>query len=309
MGGVGLGYGPARSILMKILSDKTVFTAALERVNYLFDEFPNIVVGMSGGKDSTVVFELVMRVARERGRLPQAVFFLDQEAEWIATIDYVREVMHNPDVRPLWMQMPMHLDNAASFTTRFLRCWDPDEQANWIRERDPISIKENTYGTDRFGELFAAIFGREFASKGLAVMSGVRCEESPNRLMGLTEGLTYKWITWGKKLNPGHFTFYPIYDWSYTDVWHAIHSEGWKYNRIYSYQYRYGVPVNQMRVSNLHHETAVRPCFTCRRLIRSFMSAWHDGCPGWIRLASSVSSSTPRSCRSCSGTGASIGIS
>ena len=246
---------------MKILFDKTVFTAALERVNYLFDEFPNIVVGMSGGKDSTVVFELTMKVARERGRLPQAVFFLDQEAEWTATIDYVREVMRNPDVRPLWMQMPMHLDNAASFTTRFLRCWDPDEQANWIREKDPISIKENTYGTDRFGELFAAIFGKEFAGKSLAVLSGVRCEESPNRLMGLTEALTYKWITWGKKLNPGHFTFYPIYDWSYTDVWHAIHSEGWKYNRIYNYQYRYGVPVNQMRVSNLHHETAVRSLF------------------------------------------------
>jgi hypothetical protein len=55
---------------MKILPEKNVFDAALDRIRYLFDEFPNIVVGMSGGKDSTVAFELAMRVTRERGRLP-----------------------------------------------------------------------------------------------------------------------------------------------------------------------------------------------------------------------------------------------
>src|SRR5437660_12243614 len=108
---------------MKILLKKTVLEAALDRIRFLFNEFPNIVVGISGGKDSTVVYELSLRVARELGRLPLRVMFLDQEAEWTATIDYVREVMYSPDVRPLWFQIPMHLDNAASFTTKFLKCW------------------------------------------------------------------------------------------------------------------------------------------------------------------------------------------
>jgi hypothetical protein len=54
-------------------------------------------------------------------------------------------------------------DYYTSFTTRLLKCWDPDEQENWIREKDPVSIKENTYGTDRLGELSAAIFGEEYA--------------------------------------------------------------------------------------------------------------------------------------------------
>ena len=246
---------------MKILSKKTVFDAALERINFLFDEFPNVVAGISGGKDSTIVYELCMRVARERGRLPLTVFFLDQEAEWTATVDYVRSVMQSPDVRPLWLQIPMHLDNAASYTTKFLKCWDPEKQSEWVHPQHPLSIKENRYGTDRFAELFPAIFRVEYPGQKLAVISGVRCEESPSRLMGLTHGLTYKWITWGKKLTRDQFTFYPIYDWSYTDVWHAIHSEKWRYNRVYDYQYRYGVPVHNMRVSNLHHETAVRSLF------------------------------------------------
>lgn len=246
---------------MRILLQKNVFDAAIERIEYLFEEFPNIVIGMSGGKDSTVVYELAMRVARRRNRLPMPVFFLDQEAEWTATIDYIRPIMYSPEVRPLWMQMPIHLDNAASFTTKYLKCWDPEEEANWIHPQDAISIKKNVYGTDRFADLFAAIFKKEFPNQKLAVLAGVRCEESPKRLMGLTRNVTYKAITWSSKLEPGQFTFYPLYDWSYTDIWHAIQCEKWSYNRIYDYQYRYGVPVAAMRVSNLHHETAVRSLF------------------------------------------------
>ena len=37
---------------------------------------------MSGGKDSAVLFNLAMTVAKERNRLPLKVFWLDQEAEW-----------------------------------------------------------------------------------------------------------------------------------------------------------------------------------------------------------------------------------
>jgi predicted phosphoadenosine phosphosulfate sulfurtransferase len=246
---------------MKILSGKNVFDAALDRIRYIFDEFPNVVAGVSGGKDSTVIFELTMRVARERGRLPLTVFWLDQEAEWTSTVSTVRDMMYNPDVKPMWLQCPIHMDNAASFVTKFLKCWDPEREADWVHSKDPISIKENTYGTDRFKELFPAIFKKEFPGQKVAVLAGVRAEESPARLMGLTQGPTYKWITWGIKLSDDQYTFYPLYDWSYSDIWHAIHSEKWPYNSIYNYQYRYGVPVNQMRVSNLHHETAVRSLF------------------------------------------------
>ena len=87
---------------MKIYSNVNVYDAALKRMNWLFDEFPNVVVGFSGGKDSTVVYNLALQVAREKNRLPLRVLFLDQEAEWQSTIDTVRLVMENPDVEPLW---------------------------------------------------------------------------------------------------------------------------------------------------------------------------------------------------------------
>ena len=108
---------------MRIYSNQTVFHAALNRIRWLFDEFENITVGVSGGKDSTIVFELAMMVAKEKGRLPLPVFFLDQEIEYSATIDVIRQIMSRPDVLPYWFQIPFKLFNATSDKELFLYCW------------------------------------------------------------------------------------------------------------------------------------------------------------------------------------------
>ena len=248
---------------MKIYLKNNVFDESLDRIRWLFDEFPNVIVGFSGGKDSTIVFNLAMIVAKEKNRLPLKVMFLDQEAEWQATIDQVRLIMENPDVNPMWMQVPIRLFNATSTTDHWLMCWDEAEKEKWMRPKEEYSYKENRYGTDRFGEMFEAILRVEFPNTPTCYIAGVRAEESPSRFVALTHAETYKGKTWGKKLNVklNHYTFYPIYDWSYMDVWAAIHKNGWNYNAIYDAQYAYGIQVMDMRVSNVHHETAVENLF------------------------------------------------
>lgn len=243
--------------------NQSVYDKSLDRIRWLFDEFPNVVIGVSGGKDSTVVFNLAMIVAREKGRLPLKCLFLDQEAEWQATIDTIRLIMEHPDVDPYWFQMPLQLFNATSTTDHWLMCWDEKEEARWMRPRESYSKKENVYGTMRFVELFTAILRKEFPDTKTCYIAGVRAEESPVRAMGMTHDLTYKDATWGKVLDKSkqHYTLYPIYDWSYMDVWKAIHDNHWYYNKIYDAQYNYGMPLLQMRVSNVHHETAVGSLF------------------------------------------------
>jgi len=248
---------------MKIYSNVNVYDAALKRMNWLFDEFPNVVVGVSGGKDSTVVYNLALQVARERGRLPLKCLFLDQEAEWQSTIDTIRLIMENPEVEPMWFQIPIKLFNATSTTEHWLMCWDKADEHRWMRPQESYSFKENKYGTDRFAEMFTAIFKEEFKGIKSCYVAGVRTEESPARAMGLTHDLTYKDATWGKALDKetGHYTFYPIYDWSFMDVWKAIFDHKWHYNTVYDAQYNYGIPLQKMRVSNVHHETAVGTLF------------------------------------------------
>lgn len=246
---------------MRIYNSKNVMEAARERIEYLFDEFPNVVVGFSGGKDSTVALNLSIEVARAKGRLPVRVIFIDQEAEWATVIRYVRSVMDRPEVKPMWFQMPLRIFNSSSTIEPWLHCWADGEK--WMREKEPDSIKVNRYGSDRFATLFEKIFEVEFRHVKSCYIAGVRAEESPTRFVATTSEPTYKHITWGKILNRklGHYTFYPLYDWTHSDIWKAIHENGWPYCKLYDVMYQYGVPLQHMRVSNVHHETAVRSLF------------------------------------------------
>lgn len=245
---------------MKIYKKLNVYEEALNRVRYLYEEFDDVVVGYSGGKDSTVTLRIAVEVARELGKLPVKAIFIDQEAEWNTVIEHMREVNQDPDIDLRWYQIPFNIYNATSNFEQWITAWEEGEE--WMRPQEPDSIKVNNYNTKSFYDLFNKILEVDFTERTI-LLGGVRSEESPRRHVAMTQEPTYKYITWGKKLNPSkdQYTFYPIYDWSYTDVWKAIHDNDWKYTKVYDYQYMYGVPVKSMRVSNLHHETAIETLF------------------------------------------------
>jgi predicted phosphoadenosine phosphosulfate sulfurtransferase len=247
---------------VKVYKKQNVREAAKERIRYIFDEFENVIVSMSGGKDSTVVFELALEVAREKNRLPLPVLWLDQELEFQATADYMKEIMYREEVKPYWIQAPFYLVNATTQgDDYFTMAWG--EGVEWVREKDPISIKDNQWNADRFYDQFPALLNWIYPKQKAAYLTGVRGEENPARAVGATNAATYKWVTWGKVSNRKYdqYTFHPIYDWSYRDVWKAIHEGDWKYNSHYDSMYRYGVPVTKMRVSNYHHEAAIHAIF------------------------------------------------
>ena len=78
-----------------IYLEKNVYEEALDRIRFIFDNHDDVIVSMSGGKDSTVLFHMAYIVASERGRLPVKVFWLDQEAEWQATVDYMSGILQS----------------------------------------------------------------------------------------------------------------------------------------------------------------------------------------------------------------------
>src|SRR5690606_9294946 len=116
---------------------ENVLLAAKKRIEFLFDNYDNISLSFSGGKDSTALFHLINAEAIKRGR-EFYLYFQDQEAEYHGTIELVEWAMTQPNVIPLWYQVPIFMTNAASQQQLFLWAWGEGEE--WVREKNPIAI-------------------------------------------------------------------------------------------------------------------------------------------------------------------------
>lgn len=247
---------------VKAETGMNVHDAALARIRWLFEEFDgNVHCAVSGGKDSTVVLELANLVAQERGERLH-VYVLDQEAEWQATRDHLRHLADRGDIDLTWYQVPFRLFNSTSIAEEWAHMWPIEEPpGSWVRPPEHDAVRRIIGGADRFGTVLDAIQGE----LGGAHLTGMRSEEAPTRRLGNTVDPSYKWITWGRsrgkltkrEIAAGvlpHWTFNPIYDWSFRDVWHAIETYGWDHNRLYDEFFRYGVATRNMRISSLVHE-------------------------------------------------------
>lgn len=233
---------------------RTVLEAARERIRYLFDNYENIQLSFSGGKDSTVIFHLLNEEATKRGRTFR-LYFQDQEAEYQGTIDLVEWAMTQPVVIPLWYQVPIFMTNAASHQQLFLWAWGVGEQ--WIREKNPIAIHSIPTKYPRRFHKFNLWVGQNLRREEGRCVSiiGLRAEESPDRRFVLFgEDSEMFWL---RRVNEPHKA-YPIIDWSHKDVWKYLIDGGLRYNRVYDKMYMLGHDIRKMRVSNLVHEKAFR---------------------------------------------------
>jgi len=63
-----------------------VHEATLKRIEFLFNEFEQIIISFSGGKDSGVMLNLALNYARETNQLYKVgIYHIDYEAQYQAT--------------------------------------------------------------------------------------------------------------------------------------------------------------------------------------------------------------------------------
>lgn len=237
-----------------IRGTESIVEATKKRIEFLFDNYDNIQLSFSGGKDSTTLFHLLNYEAKKRGR-KFFVYFQDQEAEYQGTVDFVEWVMTQPNVIPLWYQVPMFLTNATSSQQLFLWAWGEGEE--WVRDKNPVAIQKiDTKYPKRFYKfnLWVNQNMDKLPGKSVCVI-GLRAEESPDRAhVMFGEDSTLFWLRRKKTPNKA----YPIIDWSFRDVWKFLTENDLPYNKIYDKMYALGLNLRTMRVSNLVHEKAFR---------------------------------------------------
>jgi len=234
-----------------------VLISTQKRISYLFDNYENISLSFSGGKDSTALFHLVNEEAKKRDR-QFILYFQDQEAEYQGTADFVEWAMTQPNVIPYWYQVPIFMTNAASHQQLFLWAWGEGEK--WIRKKHPLAIHSIDKKYPKRFYKFNLWVNQELRKKYSNIVNiiGLRAEESPDRrFVMFGEDSELFWLRRKKEPHKA----YPIIDWKYKDIWKYIIEGNFKYNKIYDKMYMLGGNLRYFRVSNLVHEKAFR-CLT-----------------------------------------------
>lgn len=166
-------------MLRQVYINKTVLEAAKERIKFIFDEFDNIIVSVSGGKDSTVLAHLALSEAHKRER-KIGVFFLDEEVVYDSTIKQIEYIMsmYPENTIPLWLQIEFNLTNATSLTESQLKCWEAGKHKIWMRKKQKNSIQHKPWAAEKetvrdknkgFG--FYDALGKTFSATGQTLLS------------------------------------------------------------------------------------------------------------------------------------------
>ena len=236
-----------------------VLTAARDRIRYTFDQFEAVYISFSAGKDSSVMFHLVMDEAIRRKR-KVGVLLIDLEAQYHLTIKHAEEMfrLYADHIELYWVCLPIKLRNAVSNYEPVWCAWDPEKRDDWVRPMpqglgvisDPefFDFFQPRMEFEEFIELFAVWYSK---GRTTAAFIGIRADESLNRFrtIAVWDKETHFGKRWTTKVIDDVYNVYPIYDWHVTDIWkyHAAFPHK-PHNEVYDRMQLAGVSLHQMRL-------------------------------------------------------------
>ncbi|MCG8514582.1 MAG: DUF3440 domain-containing protein [Halanaerobiales bacterium] len=248
----------------KVYTDKNVYQAALERYDFIFREFDNLYFSVSGGKDSSVMWQLALKKAKEYNKKID-MLFIDLEAQYKATINHITELIDDESINKVyWVCLPLNLRNAVSILQPKWICWDKKDKDKWVRSmpKNKWVINESNCEWKWFKpgmefEEFIILFAKWYSEQHgkTAAGIGIRSDESLNRFRTIVSERKeqYKNKSWttrvkgnGKVYNV--YNFYPLYDWTVEDIWGCVSKLDLKFNFIYELMYKNGLSLHEQRL-------------------------------------------------------------
>lgn len=244
---------------------QNVYELLQERLKFIFQEFDNIYVSFSGGKDSGLLLNLALDFQRKYYPDKKiGVFHQDFEAQYTVTSEYIERTFERikDEVEPYWVCLPMATRTALSSYEMYWYPWDDAKEECWVRPMPQkeyvINMKNNPFSTYHYKmhqEDLAKQFGRWYrishGEKKTVCLLGMRADESLQRYSGFLNNKNgYKGESWISNQFKDVWCASPLYDWSINDVWHANYLFNYDYNRLYDLYYKAGLRVTQMRVAS-----------------------------------------------------------
>ncbi len=242
-----------------------VYEALQQRLRFIFEEFDNIYVSFSGGKDSGLLLNLTLDFQQKYYPDKKiGVFHQDFEAQYTVTSEFIERTFQRieNEVEPYWVCLPMATRTALSSYQMYWYPWDDTKKASWVRpmpqHKFVINLENNPMTTYRYRmhqEDLARQFSRWYrlshGEKKTVCLLGIRAEESLQRYSGfLNKKYGYKGACWVSTMFKDVWCASPLYDWSLADVWHANFLFGYDYNHLYDLFYMAGLKPSQMRVAS-----------------------------------------------------------
>ena len=225
-----------------------VVEAARMRIKNVFSNGVPVYLSFSGGKDSLVMADMVLKLIHSGDINPEllTVIFIDEEAIYTS----VEETVHKWRKKFLlagaefqwWCVEVKHFSAYNQLTSdESYTCWDRTKEDVWVRKPPPFALRNHPQlrpGIDSYQSFLPKITG-----DGIMLV-GVMASESVQRLqymaaMNLGAGPS---IT-GKNM------IYPLYDWRRNDVWLYLKENKVDIPIIYLWLYQVGTRKNQLRIS------------------------------------------------------------
>lgn len=235
--------------------DKDVFQAARDRIKKIFSHGVKVRFNFSGGKDSLVLADLILKLARS-GEIDKElleVVFVDEEAMYDDVIEHCkrwRKKFMLEGIPFYWYCVEVKhynclnsLQSDESFIT-----WDRHKKKDWVRPMPRFAITDDPYLLPR-KDTYQEWLDRKNKHEGAFVIMGVRVYESVQRL---------QYFTKRKRMLMNNLNFMPIYETKDEDIWLYILKNNLAYPETYKHMYQVGVSRGNLRISQFFSNDTAR---------------------------------------------------